>query len=216
MEIIGMIGSLLVAVSLMMSSLVRLRVINLAGSLIFACYGFAIGSFPVFVLNLFIVFSNSFYLYRMRKRNEYFNIVAVASDSEYLLSFLRFYRSDISRFSPKFSFELGHNDNIFFVLRDVVPAGVLIGTMDGDTFAVRLDYVTPQYRDMKTGKFIYYDSVDYFKNIGITSFTALPGSPSQQKYLERIGFIVDDGAYLFRIAEQQESCGKGNDNTESL
>ena len=54
LQIIGYTGSVLVAVSLMMSNIVRLRWINLFGAGTFAIYGLLINAYPVFALNGFI------------------------------------------------------------------------------------------------------------------------------------------------------------------
>jgi hypothetical protein len=62
LEFLGYLASTLVAISLMMRSLTKLRVINLSGSLLFTVYGFSIGAYPVAVLNAFIVLVNIFYL----------------------------------------------------------------------------------------------------------------------------------------------------------
>ena len=61
-EIIGYIASALVAVSLMMSSILKLRVINLVGAALFTAYGLLIGAYPVAVMNLFIVLIDLYYL----------------------------------------------------------------------------------------------------------------------------------------------------------
>ena len=46
-EMVGYLGSVLVAVSLMMKSLWRLRIINLVGASFFTVYGLLIGALPV-------------------------------------------------------------------------------------------------------------------------------------------------------------------------
>lgn len=67
LEMVGYTASVLVAISLMMRSLHKLRIINLSGSLLFTVYGFTIGAYPVAVLNAFIVLVNLFYLHNARK-----------------------------------------------------------------------------------------------------------------------------------------------------
>lgn len=67
LEMIGYLASVLVAISLMMRSLNKLRMINLTGSLLFTVYGFTIGAYPVAVLNAFIVVVNIFYLQKAFK-----------------------------------------------------------------------------------------------------------------------------------------------------
>ena len=48
-EVIGYAASLIILVSLLMTNVYRLRLINLAGSLCFSLYGWLIGAWPVCV-----------------------------------------------------------------------------------------------------------------------------------------------------------------------
>ena len=61
-EIVGYIASGLVAISLMMSSIVKLRLINLVGAGLFTLYGILIDAYPVAVLNFMIVLIDLYYL----------------------------------------------------------------------------------------------------------------------------------------------------------
>jgi len=71
-EIIGYTASALVAISLMMSSIVKLRVINLIGAALFTLYGLLIGAYPVAVLNFSIVLIDLYYLRETIKSKVYF------------------------------------------------------------------------------------------------------------------------------------------------
>ena len=51
-QLLGYAASLLIATSLLMRSIVRLRIINMAGAATFSLYGFLIGAYPVAFLNL--------------------------------------------------------------------------------------------------------------------------------------------------------------------
>jgi len=69
-ELIGYAASLLVAISLMMSAIVKLRVVNMIGAFTFAIYGVLIGSIPVAAMNGFIVLINIYFLFKSgTKRN---------------------------------------------------------------------------------------------------------------------------------------------------
>ena len=57
-EIIGYAGSALVLVSFLMSSVVKLRIVNTIGSLIFAVYALIIKSYPTAILNICLVCIN--------------------------------------------------------------------------------------------------------------------------------------------------------------
>jgi hypothetical protein len=79
-EIIGYIASALVAVSLMMSSILKLRVINLVGAALFTVYGLLIGAYPVAVMNLFIVLIDLYYLRDMVSITRRFTISIVQQE----------------------------------------------------------------------------------------------------------------------------------------
>jgi hypothetical protein len=61
-ETLGYLASIFVAVSLMMRSLTKLRVINLVGALLFTAYGLIIAAYPVAAVNGFTVLVNLYYL----------------------------------------------------------------------------------------------------------------------------------------------------------
>ena len=54
-EAIGYTGSALVLVSFLMVSVVKLRVVNTIGSLIFTVYAFIIHSYPTAIMNVCLV-----------------------------------------------------------------------------------------------------------------------------------------------------------------
>lgn len=193
-EIIGYVASLLVAVSLMMSNIIQLRIVNLIGAATFSIYGILIGSIPVAAMNGFIVVINIYYLTKIYSSVEYFQLLKVSPESEYLKAFIKFYRDQIEAFQPGYSSKPGRNDMNIFVLRDMIPAGLLAGNIEnGNTLAVELDFVVPQYRDFKIGTFLFDENRSYFKERGIKRIIALPGSDKHNEYLEEMGFQLDDG-----------------------
>lgn len=188
LELVGYAASVLVAVSLMMSSILKLRLINLAGSAAFVLYGALIGAYPVAVVNLLIVFINLYYLRQMLGSREFFKLLRVQSDSEYLRAFLDFHADEIRRFSPGFAAAPDARHLTFFVLRDMVPAGLFIGEQREGALRVLLDFVTPPYRDFKTGQYLFRDQADFFRALGIGEILSAPGSREHTEYLRRMGF----------------------------
>ncbi len=191
-EIIGYVASVLVAVSLMMSKIVQLRVVNLIGAATFSLYGFLIGSIPVAGMNGFIVLINIYYLVQIFGSSEYFKILNVNTGSEYLNEFLSFYSEQIKEFQPDFGESPVESDLNIFVLRDMVPAGVLIGNLNQNgVLDVKLDFVVPSYRDFKIGSFLFEQNKDYFKDNGIHEVVTKPGNSKHNRYLEEMGFQLD-------------------------
>ena len=60
-EVIGYIGSALVLVSFLMTSVVKLRMINLIGCVVFAGYALAIRSYPTAIMNICLAGINIFH-----------------------------------------------------------------------------------------------------------------------------------------------------------
>ncbi|MFW6366683.1 MAG: hypothetical protein ACOC2H_09465 [Spirochaetota bacterium] len=199
-EWFGYAASSVVAVSLMMSSIVKLRWYNLAGASLFSVYGLLIGSFPVFFLNAFIAGADVYYLIKLYRTEEHFSLLEITSGYEYAVAFLEYNRDDIRRIFPDFNFTLTQEMLIFLLLRDAVPAGMLIGRHEDDSFQELLDYVTPSYRDLKLAQFILKDRSGVFTERGIRRFRSEPYSSFHEQYLQRVGFsrmIRPDGSVYY-------------------
>jgi len=192
LELLGYLASVLVAISLMMSRILRLRVINLVGSLAFTIYGALIGAYPVAAVNAFIVLINLYYLSKMLRAREYFRILEVEPGSQYVRYFLDFHAGDIRRFEPDFTEPPRPGELTFLVLRDLMPAGLFVGQVrEGGTLWVRLDYVIPSFRDFKVGRYVYGECRDFFRERGIRTIETAPGAAEQAEYLRRMGFVPD-------------------------
>jgi len=190
LEWIGYLASVITAVSLLMNSIVRLRWFNLFGSALFCCYGVMINALPVALFNGFIVFVNIFYIVKLyRKKNVTFSILAINADSAYLRAFLAFYKDEIQRFFPEFHFQPNQNPSLFFILSNMVVAGIFIGIKrDEGKLEVQLDFAVPEYRDFRLGRFFYTQNREYFKHQGITTLVFQTQVEKHQSYLKRMGF----------------------------
>lgn len=199
-EILGYAASLLVAVSLLMSSILRLRVINLVGAVCFTAYGLLIHAYPVAAVNFVIVLINVYRLWEIFSAREFFRLLEVRHDSPYLLEFLQFHGSDIARFFPSFAFRPGDDLLVTFVLRNMIPAGLFLGRpQPGAVLAVELDYVIPGYRDFKVADFVFRENAGRLRDRGFRVVSSPPGNAEHEAYLRRVGFRREGSAYLLDI-----------------
>ncbi|MBK8783063.1 MAG: YgjV family protein [Anaerolineales bacterium] len=198
-EIVGYMGSLLVALSLTMKSLQRLRIINMVGAFFFIAYGLLIGAFPIALLNGLTLCVNAYNLWRMLQQKDYFTLMEIRPDSAYLRRFLEFYRKEISELIPTYLFKPGEDQMVIFVLRNMVPVGLSIVKQTGDEAHIFLDFVIPGYRDFRAGRFLFDESADYFWQKGIKQLFSAPGSSRHESYLKRMGFELEQGKYQRKI-----------------
>ena len=106
-ELIGYFASFMVAISLVMVSFVKLRVLNLIGALSFVTYGVLIGSIPILAANAFIALVNIYHLGRILRADvSGFDYVPVDERKRAQLEdFVQRYLEDIIRHYPDFSMQ---------------------------------------------------------------------------------------------------------------
>lgn len=191
-EMIGYLGSALVVVSMLMSSVVKLRIVNTVGSGIFAAYALMIHSYPTALMNVCLVGINLYNLAKLRRKDRNYDLLEGTGEDCLLRYLLKYYREDISRYFP--SWEDMEADRAYIVCCGGTPAGILLGTDAGQgAVRVALDYSTPAYRDCSIGAYLY----DKLPSRGI--HTLIAGEDQSQEhaaYLIRMGFIKKDGLYV--------------------
>jgi hypothetical protein len=200
-EIVGYTGSVLIALSLMMKNIVRLRKVNLFGASTFAIYGLLVNAYPVFVLNSFIAIVDIYYLVDIYRKKDAFSLMPVLDPNHpYLNKFLDFYSDDIKKFSPEFIRNKIEEANYYFILRNLVPVGIFIYKVRSlDEAEILLDYSIPDYRDLKNAKYLYYAALEFLKEKGIKNLIAKSRIDKHRNYLERVGFEEDtENKNIFR------------------
>ncbi|NOX84412.1 MAG: YgjV family protein [Chlorobi bacterium] len=200
---IGYAASAIIALSMTMNSIVKFRWINLFGASTFAVYGLLIHAIPVALLNGFIVSVDIFYLIRIYSKKELFEILEIRSDNRYLIRFLEFHKKDIQKFFPGFTYKPELNTISFFILRNTNIAGIFLAHPENnDALVVGLDYVVPEYRDYKNGKFVYYNLKDEFLKSGYRKIISKGQSPKHARYLKKIGFVnTENDLYIKTLTE---------------
>ncbi|MDG5788435.1 hypothetical protein QA612_13175 [Evansella sp. AB-P1] len=208
LEWLGYLASLIVLISLLMSSIIKLRWINLIGSTIFSIYGFLIGALPVGIMNLGIALINVYYLIKIyRTDEEYFKTMPIDKNSQYYHYFLEFYKNEIEKVSEVTKLQKNNYEVSFFILRNTVPAGVFIAsTYTEHTLKIELDFVVPEYRDFKVGNYIFKNSKQFFKDKGFTDFVSYTTNEKHMKYLNKVGFkeSIDDKGERYFVKSLQE------------
>lgn len=197
----GYAASLVVLISLLMSSLKKLRWINLVGATMFGIYGFLIGSIPTGVMNLGIVLIDVYYLVKMYKNQDYFQILPIETSSEYLREFIQFYKQDIESYMKIDDFNIEKSTFKFYVMRNMNTAGLFVADMyDEHTLEIKIDYVVPIYRDFKIGLFVFESQRKTFLDKNFDSFVVRTENPDHIKYVKKMGFVLtEDNLYRKNI-----------------
>lgn len=196
-EWFGTLASVLVAASLTLKNIKRLRFVNLAGSLCFMFYGLMIRAWPVVGLNLFTVIVNSYYLVRMYREvkiAEHFDVLFITPEKdEYVERFIHFHLDDIKRFNPSFKPDLKNGTlqgaEVCFILREMLPVSLVAYTRTAqDEISIVLDYAVPAYRDMKNAEFFFNTVLSRIqpKPAVLLAFSEVR---AHEQYLRKLGFV---------------------------
>ena len=190
---IGYLGTALVIISMMMPSVVKLRLFNLAGSIVCIIYGILIHAYPTALMNVALAGINIFYLIRLTMTENHYEVIDCRSDTAFLDYFFTCHADDIRKYFPEFQKNVTVYDTAFMVCMDTIPAGVLLGRKkDENTLDIVLDYSTPAYRDCSVGSFLY----DHLPELGIERVELRVPTQNHDGYLRKMKFRKLDGIYV--------------------
>lgn len=227
-EMTGYLGSALVLISFLMSSVVKLRVINSVGGLIFAVYALLIHSYPTALMNFCLVGINLYYLIRLRHPDRHYSLMEEKKDSSMLRAFLEHYGEDIGVCFPgmrvnaeeEATVNLHGNpaateetdagsfpgirtavenaDVVCFICHDMTPAGILLGKR-------REGGVLEILLDYSTPEYRDCSVGQYLYSrlpeLGVHSLIYLQEPLKHETYLKKMGFTREGGVYVKRIKE---------------
>ncbi|AFG37062.1 YgjV family protein [Spirochaeta africana] len=218
-EAIGYLASLLIAVSLLMVSILKLRVINLFGSMVFVVYGVLLGSVPLMLTNLFIIGVNTMNLIKLRSGTDGIRYAEIDTDHlTQVEDFARESLSDIHRYFPRFCVEQiaaaeSAGGRVFAAIRHlrvvgfavVFPVAAAEQVLDraetaaiarsessGDEMCFLIDYILPRYRDLGLVRGLH-ELVIHQAGPDVSSLLATVDSRSRRHagFLRRNGFIEE-------------------------
>lgn len=183
-ELVGYLGSALVLVSMLMTSVVKLRIINMIGSIIFTTYAFIIKSYPTAFMNLCLVLINIYFLYKMLKMGKDYEVVESDNNDDILKHLLNTYKDDINKCFPGISYDLNNIDTSYTVLCENKPVGFTLAVKNDTTLNLILDYTIPQYRDLSIGNYL----MNYFKSKGYKKVVYNGPTENHKAYLDKMNF----------------------------
>ncbi len=188
-ELFGYLGSTLVVVSMLMSSVVKLRVINTLGSVISGTYALIIGSFPLALMNICLMVINLYNLRKLLVTKQQYHLVKCGRDDATVRFFLAQHAQDIGLYFDGYDADA---DVVYLIFCDTAPAGILLGqTRKNGAVEVSLEYTTPAYRDCSIGKFLYAA----LPGEGITALQVASCSEAHRSYLEKMGYDHGETGY---------------------
>lgn len=196
LELMGYGASALVLVSLLMTSVVKLRVINALGAALFTVYGLAIRSYPTALMNGCLVLVDLWFLYKVMRPDHVFSVESAHGNDSALRHFLQVYRGNVANYFHGWNWEDDETRRGYLVYLDATPVGALVGhEVAPGELLVEVDYAAPSHRDFSVGKYLY----SRLPGLGVHTLRSRGGDDSHNKYLRSMGFELVDGEYVKKL-----------------
>ncbi len=164
----GYFASLCLILALLINNDLKFRWFNTFGNIAFIIYALLLGTIPVLLTNLILLCINLFYLVKIYRRKENFDLLEFKGNEKLAQKFMQYYQKDIASYFPQFNREVLQQNLNFVVTRDLVIANMFSAALskNGDAF-VALNYTLQRFRDYKVGSFIFEKEKNFLLSKGI-------------------------------------------------
>ncbi len=190
-EAVGYIGSFLVLISFLMSSVVKLRIVNSVGSVIFTIYAFIIHSYPTAIMNVCLVAINIYYLVKLSNTSIEYDFVKIQKGDSFISYVIECFGDDIKKCFPGINLDFSESNVEYAICHKGSPVALFIGKKNGNEIDIDLDYSMPEFRDFSIGKFLQSKLPDE----GVSKLIYRGSDKNHKAYLAKTGFVKKDGYY---------------------
>lgn len=202
LDILGWGGSALLVFSLLHARVLRFRALNLVASAIFTVFNAVLQIWPMVAMNVVLATINSWFLVKLlghRHDDAKFDVLEVRPDDAYLRHVLRIHAPEIAQFQPDFDAS-APGTAAYLVQKGDETVGVVTLEAEGSTAHLKLDYVTPRYRDFSPGEFVWRKSA-LLREHGFTRIVTPPNMVGA--YYGRLGGFRREGdSYVLDVQER--------------
>ncbi len=192
-EVAGWVGAVSLLASRWHLNLLRSRLLYLLGSVGLLVCALSVRAWPLVAGCLVLLGIGAWKLWQLQVRvdDRAFRVLEVDPQDEYLRYVLRIHGQDILAHQPGFVWDGAEPGRSAAILQQG-PETIGVVLIRTDPAAPRdwvsyleLDYVTPRYRNIAPGRFLFLES-DFFQARGFRRVVTPPGMYAA--YYERLGF----------------------------
>jgi hypothetical protein len=187
---LGYLASVCLILALLVRNQLQFRWYSAGGNVFFILYGAFLSAYPVLITNGILLSINAYHLYKVYRKQEYFDLMEFKGEEKLAQKFLSFYAVDIRKYFPAFEPACLEGNLNFVVTRDLVIANMFSARIEpnGDAY-IQINYTLEKYRDYKVGTYIFEKERDFLVSKGIKRlvYHPLPGKP-HLPFLLRMGF----------------------------
>lgn len=197
-DLAGYAAAVLVALSLAARTPLQAKALAAAGGTLLAAYGVLTAAWPVAVAGVVFAVVSAWWPRGGTAARPPVAAIAVEPESPFVIDFLGAHAVDIQVHQPEY--HPAPEDRFVRVLtRDGLPAGILVAEPAGRELLIKLDYVTPAYRDSQIARWLFGQGRRVFTDAGFSRLVAEARTSAHRGYLEFLGFEREGGSYVLDL-----------------
>lgn len=145
-----------------------------------------------------IALINVWYLRREFAASTPIAAVPIEAEAPFLRDFLDANAIEITNSQPDYH-PSPRDSFVRLLTRDGLPAGVFMAEPAGKELQVKLDYVTPAFRDSRIARWLFGAGKATFTEQGYERLVANAHTTVHRNYLEMVGFHREGGVYVLDL-----------------
>ncbi len=146
LEIFGYVGTALVIFSMMMTSLVKLRIINMCGGLISLIYAVFCNTWPVVVLNACLICINLVQTVRQLREKENLALLSLKAEDPTVRHLFDIWKKDAKKYHPNLNLQAMKGEEVHILYVEEEAVGFFVTTRGDEQNLVKTLYLTPAHR----------------------------------------------------------------------
>ena len=194
LEIFGYVGTVLIIISMLMTSITKLRIFNMCGSVISTTYSIIVGTWPIVVMNICLFIINLFQVViKKRKMRDLAYIRVDASDTN-LQHFIKINENGLKEKYPEYDFKIDTGDDAWLIYQDNLMVAFFVGKTIADCFYTKIFYIESEYEK---------DTILLFKKrlkeCKIRKMHINIGTKGDYFYLSKVGFSESENGLVCEL-----------------
>lgn len=192
---IGYIGSVLVIVSMMMSKMIKLRLINTLGCIFTSIFCILTLNMPVLILNGSLILINVFHMTRYFSTKRLYEIIDVDVTGHTLKHFVNKYRKQIMLENPLFFNRYPDSNYAKVIFCDDTVIGMITGRKVDDKLDLFLTYLDPNFRNKDVVRLLNAE----LQSDGITEKWLKIIPNKYLNYYLKYGWTKEEDKYVYKF-----------------
>jgi hypothetical protein len=201
-ELIGYLAPVFIVLSMMQSNVKKIRLLMIAGCVVFVVYGVLVEAWPVTIANLMIGSVTLFYFIRARDVEHRFSLMEASSAStELVKEFFETYKKDLLLAYPHAEHAaLQRGADLLFLMKGLEPVGLFcFRKIEQETVEILIDYVVEAYRDVQTEQFLYSANEGHLAKQGFHKVIMHSEISAVKQEMKKMGFQEQEPGILTKI-----------------